>query len=167
MSTILFVADASKYGIPCNDKEGITLDGKKYANGEFIMRTGPYKCHDLKKDLTTEKGQILLDSEADKERIQWIKNYPDYGKKYIERTILPRETFQNGSVVNGAERLKESNVDIKAIQNASVQKTIRYMELKQKYYKLDGELKATVDKEDTETSAELTEYETLKKELNL
>ena len=74
--------------------------------------------------------------------------------------------------VVGAPPSNEEDREIKrAIKekalNEGIQKGIRYQELKQKYFKIDGEMKANIDKDDEDTLAELTEYENLKKELNL
>ncbi len=161
MATIIFVADAAKYGIPCNLKDGITLDGKKYENGEYIVKAGPYKCHDLKRDLTVEKGQFLLEDTTDKERIEYIKAYPDYRKAYIERKILPRETFLNGSVVVGVEKVKDSPVDVQSLQKTTVDKMQVWAALQRKIYKEDGTKKQKIEE------ADLTEFTKLCEELGI
>ena len=162
MSTILFVADAAKYGIVCNEKEGLTLDGKKFACGEWIVRSGPFKCHNLKTGVYGEKGQFILDSEKDKERLEHIRKYPEYKKMFIERKSLPNETFQNGSVVTGAEKLKDtSSVDVKSIQKAAIEKTQKWAVLQRKLFKEDGTQKQKIEE------ADLVEFNKLSEELGL
>ena len=179
MSNVVYVSDSNGFKIRHNDvdKKSIVLDGRKYANGEVIVQFNPFRSFSEERNAMMMKGFLMLDAEKDKEKIAWLESYPDYNHGFKkEPTGKVPERFSGSGIITGAvasppikdeddkivkQAIKEAGI------NEGIKKGIRYQELKQKYFKIDGELKANVDKEDAEVAAELTEFETLKKELNL
>ena len=169
MSNVIFVSDTC-FRHRHNEEEPMILDGKKYGIGSAIIEFGTLRVFDTHMEMMVVKGQLILDSEKDKEKIEFLRAHPGYKKLFTERKVLPTTTNSNGSVIgilNDNATNNQTPVDVKEMQRQSVEKTIKYMELKQKYFKNDGGLKANFDKEDAEVAAELTEFENLKKELNL
>jgi len=167
MPNVIFVSDTC-FRHRHNAEEPVVIDGKKYALGSAIIEFGTLRVFDSHMEMMVQKGQLILDSEKDKEKIAFLRNHPGYKKTFAERKILPTTTNKNGSIIGIVdEKTQPISINVEEAQKRSIEKAVRYMELKQKYFKNDGGLKANVDQEDKETAEELTEYETLKKELNL
>lgn len=166
-----FVSDNKGYGIHNNTSNGLSdknvpkpailvLDGKSYAPGELIAQFGLFLTADAVLG-SVEKGVLSLDSEKDKERIEFLRKYGDNNRAYKEVKNLPLTTFSNGGIVTGAGASQTLNQTSKEVNKNLVAKTMHYMELKQKLFKVDGTQKKEIEE------AELNEFNELAKELNL
>lgn len=163
MPNVNFVSDV-QYELMHNDREGkpIKLDGNIIDNGRPIASFMPIWVIDTYRGQKAKKGFLVLDSEKDAERIAYLRACKDCGKGFKETTYVPRETFDNGSVVTGVTTaVTQRAIDPKVIQQAIIEKTLRWSSLKQKLYKADGTPKPSAEE------AELNEFTDLAKELNL
>lgn len=175
MNTI-YVSDASGYRIRHNSQKDpvITIDNRDYANGEVIAQFNPFKVPNTAQNEVVQKGYLILNNEENKELIKYLNSHPDRGHGFKIVDKLP-QSISSSNIITGVIGAPIQNEDAKLIREAmkeesmqtGVQKGIRYQELKQKYYKLDGEIKGNIVTSDPTVIAELKEFDELKKELNL
>lgn len=170
MSNVIFVADTC-LKIRNNEKEAITIGKRVVEPGKEIVSFVGFQVLDVHMGGLVYKGFVTLNpaDSNDKALIDFLMKRPEYEKKiFVQRNSLPQKTYENGSIIRGTEPVVQTQtVDVKAELDAQQKKFKRYLELRQLYFKTDGELKANVDKDNESTAAELSEFENLKKELNL
>lgn len=161
MANVIFVSDFKGYKIMCG-ADPITLDGQKYTDGEKIVQFQPYKTIGTRGML--EKGHLILDSEKDAERADFLRKHSRNNVDFKEVRTLPTETLENNSIVSGGSMLNNKDLSTGQVAKIAVQKTLQMKDLERKLFKEEnGELvlKAKHDE------AELNQYNELKKELGL
>ena len=161
MGNVIFVSDFKGYKLMC-PADPIELDGRKYKDGEVIVQFQPYKAVGIRGVI--EKGHLILNSDKDAHKIDYLKKFSRVNIDYREVRSLPTETMENNSVVSGGAIQTSNELSASQISKISIQKTLIMKDLERKLFKEEnGELvlKAKIDE------AELNQYSELKKELGL
>lgn len=168
MSNVIFVSDYSGYKIRHNPEDGkalLMLDGKNYKCGDKILEFSEFMVYDPTKQGMVYKGYAILDAEKDRERIKFAKNYPSFRRDFKEVVSLPENTHISGSIIiggnNAAANTEDTNAAVRVQTQATVEKTVRCIDLKRKLFKEDGKVKLNANE------AELNEYKILAEELGL
>lgn len=161
MANVIFVSDFKGYKIMCGQKP-ITLDGHEFADGNIIVQFQPYKTVGVRG--LVEKGHLILNSEKDADKVEFLNAHPRKGVDFKEVRSLPTETMENNSVISGGSMTTSNELTPAQISKISIQKTLTMKDLERKLFKEENGLlvlKAKIDE------AELNQYNELKKELGL